>query len=314
MPDSQVANQGLQGMSFGRSFAGHETFAFRHTWLKKGTDQILKDPEVFIRDDAIVRLGVGKNMVRSIRYWCTATRVAEEEPGTRGRRMRCTELGIKLLSNGGWDPFLEDDATLWLLHWNLASGGTQAATWYMAFNQFHEYAFTRRAMVEFIMRRLEAIAWSGFAASTIERDVDCFVHTYLPRASGDRNNEDELACPLSTLGLLVQEPDGVRLRFQRGPKPTLPSPIFACALIEFWKHQCGNRLAMEVREIVGSAGSPAMVFKLDEESVLSYLDALSDITAGALIFEDTVQVRRVVKNADVDISPEDLLEAYYGRV
>ena len=109
-----------------KSFAGHETFAFRHFWLKKGVELINADPEVFQREDAIVRFGVGKNMVRSIRHWCLATRVAEEERGTRLRRLRVTELGNRLLSDNGWDPYLEDDATLWLIHWNLASAGTRA--------------------------------------------------------------------------------------------------------------------------------------------------------------------------------------------
>ena len=65
-------------------FAGHETFTLRYGWLKKAVDATGKDPEVFLRDDALVTLGVGKNMVRSIRHWCISTRLAQEVPGTRG--------------------------------------------------------------------------------------------------------------------------------------------------------------------------------------------------------------------------------------
>jgi len=61
------------------SFSGHETFTFRYGWLKKGMDDALKDPTVFSREDAIVRLGVGKNMVGSIRHWCLATQVLQED-------------------------------------------------------------------------------------------------------------------------------------------------------------------------------------------------------------------------------------------
>ena len=57
------------------SFAGHETFVFRYGWLTKAVEAVLSDPEIFSRDDAIVRLGVGKNMVRSIRHWGLATGV-----------------------------------------------------------------------------------------------------------------------------------------------------------------------------------------------------------------------------------------------
>jgi len=48
-------------------FARHETFHPWFGWLKKGFDAATQDPEVFLREDAPVRLGVGKNMVNAIR-------------------------------------------------------------------------------------------------------------------------------------------------------------------------------------------------------------------------------------------------------
>ena len=65
------------------SFAGHETFTLRYGWLKKAVDAVHEDPIVFTRDDALVRLGVGKNMVRSIRHWGLATGILEEDTAQR---------------------------------------------------------------------------------------------------------------------------------------------------------------------------------------------------------------------------------------
>jgi hypothetical protein len=59
------------------SFSGHETFVFRYAWLKKGVDAFAADPEIFRKESAIVTLGVGKNMVASIRHWCIATQLFE---------------------------------------------------------------------------------------------------------------------------------------------------------------------------------------------------------------------------------------------
>jgi hypothetical protein len=56
-------------------FARHETFAVRSGWLKKGFDAASDDEAIFLDDDAPLRLGVGKNMVRAIRYWCHAFKV-----------------------------------------------------------------------------------------------------------------------------------------------------------------------------------------------------------------------------------------------
>ena len=88
------------------TFSGHETFPFRYPWLKKGLDAVLEDPGVFQRDDALTTLGVGKNMVRSIRHWCLTAGILAE--GRQGAGVLSpTELGTLLLADDGLDPYLE---------------------------------------------------------------------------------------------------------------------------------------------------------------------------------------------------------------
>jgi hypothetical protein len=45
-------------------FSGHETFQCRHFWLKKGYDFVKKEGD-FKSNDALIELGVGKNMISS---------------------------------------------------------------------------------------------------------------------------------------------------------------------------------------------------------------------------------------------------------
>lgn len=95
-------------------FSGHETFPFRYPWLKKGFEAARENGDVFLRDDAIAILGVGKNMVRSIRHWCLAAGVlAENRNGETA--LQPTDFGKLLLSDRVFDPYLEDPATLWRL-------------------------------------------------------------------------------------------------------------------------------------------------------------------------------------------------------
>ena len=244
--------------------SGHETFAFRFAWLKKGLDQMKLDPGVFHREDAVVRLGVGKNMVRSIRHWCISARLAQEVPGTRGLKIEPTPLGEKLLSDGGWDAYLEDDATLWLLHWNLASAATRSFTWYWALNRFREYVFDRAGMLKSLNRELTTLGWSNFKDSTLKSDIDCFVHSYLARREEAANGEDPIECPLTTLGLLIKEPYTDGLRFQVGPKPTLPPAIFAYALAEFWNYLGPSRRILEFSEVMGGEGTPSPTSPVSE--------------------------------------------------
>ena len=68
---------------------------------------------------AMVDLGLGKNMVRAARFWAQAAGMAA--PISRSAGHKPTDLGSAILGHRGFDPFLEDIRTLWLIHWNLST-------------------------------------------------------------------------------------------------------------------------------------------------------------------------------------------------
>jgi hypothetical protein len=81
------------------TFSGHQTFVFRYGWLEKGVCGVDQEPELFSADDALVRLGVRKNMVDSIRHSCQVTQLVETDPevkGNTGRHLRVTDIGRRL--------------------------------------------------------------------------------------------------------------------------------------------------------------------------------------------------------------------------
>ncbi|MDH7568723.1 MAG: DUF4007 family protein [Armatimonadota bacterium] len=304
------------------SFAGHQTFVLRWGWLKKGLDALTDGkhggPDFFTRKDALVHLGVGKNMVQSIRYWLLATRMAHEVPDTRGRALEPTPLGCLLLgkagdAEAGWDPFLEDDATAWLLHWLLAGPGSLSFTWVWTFNCFREYEFSRETLVESVFAGAEVSVRKAPSRETVARDVECLLHTYAGAGKSRGSLEDLLGCPLGYLKL-IQPAFDRQFRFAIGAKPSLPPRIFYYAMVEYWQWRWANSLTVSVRDLSFDEGSPGRVFKLDEESVLAYLDGLSDETAGRLRFEDTPLTREVVRDggADLESLKQEFLGKYYG--
>ena len=103
-------------------FARHETFYPRSGWFRKAYWCAAGDHYVFSRSNAPVVIGVGKNMVRSIRFWGLAAKLLVEDPDSRNRRspgLVLTLTGKALFGKMGWDPYMEDPGTLWLLHWLL---------------------------------------------------------------------------------------------------------------------------------------------------------------------------------------------------
>ena len=74
----------------------HETFVPRYGWLTKGYVKCLENPRVFNSENAIVQLGVGKNMVRSIRFWCILMGLIENLKAKKGV-LAPTKLGKLLI-------------------------------------------------------------------------------------------------------------------------------------------------------------------------------------------------------------------------
>src|SRR5712691_5041349 len=97
-------------------FAKHESFYIRDGWLYKGLRATIDDPMIFVSSDAPERLGLGKNMVRALRYWMQATGLTEEFWENRARAQHLTSLGQVILDN---DPYLELEGSLWLIHHQL---------------------------------------------------------------------------------------------------------------------------------------------------------------------------------------------------
>lgn len=297
------------------SFSGHETFPFRFTWLPKAVDLVRDDPQGFGREDAMVRLGVGRNMVRSMRHWALCTGVVEEDPtfgNNRGRVLRVTELGERLFGPSGWDPYLEDPMTLWLLHWQLATNGAGATAWYFAFNHLHLPEFLKDDLLDALKLWASQRDMRTPSPGTLRRDIDCLIRTYVPGATGrGMSVEDSLDCPLTTLGLMQSATSGGELALVRGQHETLPEELIAASIAHWFTAQDRERGTVSLADLAFSPLLPGRVFCLSEEALLVRCERLEDVTDSRLVFDQTAGMRQVIVKSPVDAL--ELLNGYYTR-
>jgi len=286
-------------------FSGHETFPLRLLWLKKAFDVVGTGvPATFFTDpEAIVRFGVGRNMAVSIRYWSVATGMIKEE----SRILKATPLGAALLADGGWDPYLEHAATIWLAHWNLASTPDRSTTIYYAFNAIVTPEFDAGGLVEELTEEAKRLGWV-LAETTLKRDVEVLLRSYVRRR--EANVEDAAEALLCELGLLKEIRPSM-FAFSRGPKATLPDAVFAYALDAFWERTTSGT-SLSAEQITYGVGSPGRVFKLDEDSVAERLMRMREFTGGAWSWTDNAGLRQVQKSRKVD--PLKLLEKTYQQL
>jgi hypothetical protein len=254
--------------------SGHESFACRYGWLPKLYEAVKHDRKLFADDEkAIVTLGLGKNMVRSIRFWGDVFGLIE----TDGRQVLLSQFARNLFDpKDGSDPYLEDGASLWRLHWRATTRANLGA-WTVAFLQTPDAEMTKQRLIESV--RQQAVQSRGSVTSgTVAQHVDIFLRTYdCGRLQLDSAViEDTLSCPLQELSLLeVVDLNGTpTIRFRRGAKPDLDVPSFAFALGDFWQSAAPKSRAVSLRSLMFDPMAPGTVFRLDEVSVHRHLEAI----------------------------------------
>jgi len=297
----QPALQGTGTVRPHLSFSGHETFVFRYAWLKKAVDAVATDPGIFTRESAIVTLGVGKNMVRSMRHWALATQVIEEAPRTRGNQLVVTHFGAFLFGEGGRDPYLEDPNTLWLLHWRLFAQQQRCTIWHWTFNKLPSNEFTRETLFDFVQSEIHQRGAVPPSDGVLKRDIEVFIRTCLPtKATKNSVLEDSLDCPLVELQLMEQTGRQGHFRLRRGPKPSLSDFTFAYCLADFWQRNAPSQETFSLSDVAFRPGSPGSVFKLDENSLIERIERLDDITRGVLRYSETAGLRQVYRGPDLN--------------
>jgi len=286
-------------------FGRHETFSLRYGWLPKGFHAATKNPKIFLDDLATVELGVGKNMVRSIRYWLRATQMMDTDD-------RPTPVGAWILDEKmGVDPYMEDEATIWLIHWLLASNPQMATAWYWFFSCFQRVEFTSEEVVtslgDFTRERVSA----KIAAGTLKADAMMILRMYCtPDARGRMAYEDSLDAPLALLGLLSHVSNNKVYQSRLGSQIGLPDAIVAFALAQLVADFDGASLPIE--ELMYSDNeriSLGGVFRLTESEFVARLERICAQNPGHYEIRDTAGVSQLYILSRPE--PLDSLIAHY---
>ena len=260
-------------------FRAHDTFFIRKGWLSKGMRCVASKPDVFINRDEnpMDVLGIGANMVKALRYWLQAVGLTTEP--TKGKRIQSfTELG-KLIHKH--DTYLEEQGTLYLLQYQLASQKEEATAWYFFFNEFTMSEFSREDFVEALQKYIKMETGSNdYAIRSLNDDFACIINTYLPRYKTNSNKispENNIDCPFGELGLIDILNKRKKTYKKCVPTSETLDPWILLAVIS---DNAGSRKEIPLNELLNSPCNIGRVFNLDS---IAMLDGLYRIEKQGLI-------------------------------
>lgn len=296
--------------------SGHESFALRYAWLPKAYRAIKKNGTILSKpEEAMVELGLGKNMILSLRFWVEVMGIAKPANSKR-TELEITEFGQRVLANNGFDPFLENIQTLWLLHWKIATCSAPLFAWEYILYQWGRPEWSHSEMLKAFTQETQRFG-QKFAERTLKQHLDIFHHTYLP-PRGKKELEDSLDTPLSSLRLIKTVGESNNWNDSQRREPLFafrhePKPEISTALFEFCLDDCFSRSETEktltFKNVAVQPRNIGQVFKLPESDIHTRLDVYSTQSAMLCFNYQPSAILGLITRNDVK---KDFLAAIYA--
>lgn len=289
------------------SFTGHDTFPLRHGWLEKAYYAVEKNNiNPFSTDDAIIDLGVGKNMVNAIRHWALASNfIVRTDDGYAHSNY------AKRLLDEGVDPFLENTRSLWKIHYELCKKQT-CTTAYWIFSFLNTPTFTKDYLELKLTEFADMHGKPVNQVKSLKADINVILAMYCSPRNSKGFKEEDISSPLADLNL-IRKTDDNRYTINTGPKTSLPQKLFISSIVDFWQGQderAGfNSNSIRVDSLLYGPSTPGRIFALSENELTDRLHDLYNQTNGAMQLSETAGILQIFKNSN-NFDSEELLAAW----
>ena len=278
-------------------FSGHESFSCRMLWPIKGYDY-LNDGNSFNDPNSVIMLGVGKNMVASIRYWLKALGLTEhDKPSTLAKYLFDEAQGK--------DRYLESLGTLWLLHFLLVVLN-EATLYNILFLRYQKERkqFAKEQVLNFVKRLMaEDDRLKQFNSNTVGKDFGVLVQNYV-QPSKPKSYEDYSSL-LIDLNLIRNDNSDRGYAFNIEGKRTVPTEIFLYAVL--WMKGSDRTVSYDTLQNVG------LVFCMTDMEVIEMLQQIDREYSEYVQYSDNAGIRQLLFKEGKQMNPIDLLNRYYDN-
>lgn len=281
-------------------FSGHDTFHCKQQWLLKGFRLIDEQNSNSFNNtsQAIKFLGVGKNMVSSVKFWLESFHVTESH--------NITNFGEQLFGTFGFDPYLEDEGSLWLLQFYLCHT-KYASIFNIMFSQYFNdkvsYDFTEEKVLNFLNKFIEENNIKPISINTLATDFKVFTKSYVSSNKETKTLEDDFNSPLLELNLVESFEKGV-FKMNKSAR-TIPPYIFAYCVLEMGKLM--NRKNLSFRLLQETVGN---YFCLTADSLEEHIYQLNT-TSPIFVYKEDGGTANIQINEYDENAQQNLLQRHY---
>lgn len=280
-------------------FSGHDSFLCKQFWLKKGYD-FVKANNSFAEERAVVKLGVGKNMVSAVQYWMKSF-------GITDAKNHVTEIGEFIFDEAtGRDKYIENIATIWLLHYLLVKND-HATLYNLFFNEFrrHRIEFSKEHLLTFVEKKQKELG-ANFNSNTVSNDIAVFIRTYInPSSKNTRESiEEDFSSVLVDLQLMEQiegrDFEGKKVdyfKIESDMRPEIPTALILFSILDV--KPSGKSISF--KELHVGRDMPGSVFAMSKEGLFAKLQEIEkDYNKKGVTFTETAGVQELQFKKELD--------------
>lgn len=289
-------------------FSGHETFFCRQQWLKKGYDFYNTTGNTVLSGDvskAIVALGVGKNMVTSIDYWMKAFGIVEGA--------NINQQADLIFDSNGYDPYLEDEGTLWLLHFDLCSK-KYASLYSMVFKDYiimkASNTFSLDKLVRFISRQHPELSHTQINENTLLADIKVMLSMYVSKSKRSvKTVEDDFSAIFLDLGLISEYNSDYNVEkhyiINRNRRDEIPS-----LLLYYLLSRKLNEKEKSVLSFDEFYNQIAIYLGMSVEGAEYAIQKIVEVSKGNISYRDNSGIKEIQVKSSAN--PSQILKKYYN--
>ena len=310
-------------------FTGHDTFPLRYGWLYKAVNYLNLNGKLQTSNEektreAIVDLGVGKNMVNAIRYWAEASSVIDVIHTKNHIDHSVSDTGNYLFGRHeeqaqGKDPYLEQIGSIWLIHFWLNFNSNYLSAYRYFFNYSNVQHFEKSKLLDDCCEDTRKLVTNDIGnENTLKKDIDCFLNTYCKKFKSMASkkklhiDEDHFTSPLSELNLIQDNGGGFYIS-NLAERPELPIEIFIYGLVRFAEIETMESKVntVDFDSLLTKPCSPGRIFRLSESGLGQKLDQAQTFSKGSISWIDSLGLRQIkIEQGAID-NPVSFLNDYY---
>ena len=242
-------------------FKGNESFSIRNGWFDKAFSVIAENntTKIFSAKDGVTKLGIGSNMVVSLKYWLKCSNLLSND--------ELTPLAELIMEK---DPYFEKISTWWIIHYNLVTNLNDCSLFYVFFNGIKRKKGTKEEFAKDISNYIKNTLNESPKDLYIDSDLSVCIKSYsIDPVDKEKTPEENLSCPLTMLGLLKKTSKGEFEKTEPNIN-TLDINLIYLSLLDVFE----SKDEFLIDDALTIEKGPGRVFNLTRSTLFSYIEKL----------------------------------------